>query len=69
MSQDIDAIYDHGVFRPVEPLVLPAGTKAHVRIETVAGDSVHVRTTSKIMSPRLADPAQAADFEMQVRRS
>src|SRR3954462_13270138 len=32
MSHEIDAIYDHGVFRPVEPLALPEGIRVHLRI-------------------------------------
>lgn len=33
MIHDIDAIYDEGVFRPLEPLVLPGGTRVHLRVE------------------------------------
>ena len=33
MVLNIDAIYDHGVFRPVEPLALPEGTRVHLRVE------------------------------------
>lgn len=33
----IDAIYDHGVFRPVEPLALPEGARVHLRVEEENG--------------------------------
>jgi predicted DNA-binding antitoxin AbrB/MazE fold protein len=33
----IDAIYDHGVFRPVGPLALPEGTRVRLRVEQEGG--------------------------------
>jgi predicted DNA-binding antitoxin AbrB/MazE fold protein len=30
---NVDAIYDHGVFRPVEPVVLPEGARVHLQVE------------------------------------
>ena len=33
MIHNIDAIYDHGVFRPIEPLALPEGVRVHLRVE------------------------------------
>ncbi len=33
MSQNVDAIYNHGVLRPVEPLTLPEGALVHLRVE------------------------------------
>jgi predicted DNA-binding antitoxin AbrB/MazE fold protein len=33
MIHHIDAIYDQCILRPVEPLVLPEGTRVHLRIE------------------------------------
>jgi predicted DNA-binding antitoxin AbrB/MazE fold protein len=67
MTHDIDAIYDQGVFRPLEPLVLPDGTRVHLRIE----EENQVRDTplskARIHSPRLAHPKQAVEFQMEVR--
>jgi predicted DNA-binding antitoxin AbrB/MazE fold protein len=37
MIHNIDAIYDHGVFRPVEPLTLPEGARVHLRVEDENG--------------------------------
>lgn len=37
MVHNIDAIYDHGVFRPIEPLALPEGTRVHLRVEDKNG--------------------------------
>jgi predicted DNA-binding antitoxin AbrB/MazE fold protein len=37
MVHNIDAIYDHGVLRPVTPLVLPQGARVRLRIEDENG--------------------------------
>ncbi len=37
MIHNIDAIYDHGVLRPIEPLVLPEGARVHLRVEEENG--------------------------------
>lgn len=29
----VDAIYDHGILRPTEPLTLPEGARVHLRVE------------------------------------
>jgi predicted DNA-binding antitoxin AbrB/MazE fold protein len=36
MIHNIDAIYDHGVLRPIEPLALPEGARVHLRVEEEA---------------------------------
>lgn len=33
MVHNVDAIYDQGVFRPVQPVALPGGTPVHLRVE------------------------------------
>jgi predicted DNA-binding antitoxin AbrB/MazE fold protein len=33
MVHNVDAIYDHGVLRPIEPLALPEGARVHLRVE------------------------------------
>jgi predicted DNA-binding antitoxin AbrB/MazE fold protein len=67
MIHDVDAIYDQGVFRPLEPLVLPEGTRVHLRIEQEKHDGSVALLGARVYSPRLAHPVQAADFEMEVR--
>jgi predicted DNA-binding antitoxin AbrB/MazE fold protein len=67
MIHDVDAIYDQGVFRPLEPLVLPEGARVHLRIEQGKHDSCIELPAARVYSPRLAHPEQAADFEMEVR--
>lgn len=37
MIHNINAIYDHGVFRPIEPLALPEGARVHLRVEEENG--------------------------------
>jgi predicted DNA-binding antitoxin AbrB/MazE fold protein len=67
MIHDVDAIYDQGVFRPLEPLVLPEGARVHLRIEQEQHDGIVPLPGARICSPRLAHPEQAAEFEMEVR--
>ncbi|MCI0381240.1 MAG: antitoxin family protein [Gemmataceae bacterium] len=67
MTHDIDAIYDHGVFRPIQPLVLPDGARVHLRIEEEQCDGAAQPFNMRIHSPRLAHPEQTAEFEMEVR--
>jgi predicted DNA-binding antitoxin AbrB/MazE fold protein len=33
MVHNVDAIFDNGVFRPIEPLALPNGSRVHLRVE------------------------------------
>ncbi len=33
MPHHVEAIYDHGVFRPIEPLTLPEGARVRLRVE------------------------------------
>ena len=37
MIHNIDAIYDHGVLRPTEPLSLPEGARVRLRVEEQNG--------------------------------
>ena len=39
MIHDIEAIYDHGVLRPVESLALPEGARVHFRLEEHNGSA------------------------------
>jgi len=36
MSKTIDAIYENGVFRPLEPVILPEGEHVQVTVPAVA---------------------------------
>ncbi len=33
MSHDVDAIYDQGMFRPLQPLTLPDGARVRLHVE------------------------------------
>jgi predicted DNA-binding antitoxin AbrB/MazE fold protein len=35
--QDIDAIFDNGVFRPLTPPIIPDGTRVRLRVEDANG--------------------------------
>jgi predicted DNA-binding antitoxin AbrB/MazE fold protein len=67
MIHHVDAIYDHGVFRPLDPLSLPDGVRVHLRIEDEKREGAALSLSTHVGSPRLAHPEQAADFEMEVR--
>ncbi len=67
MTHDIDAIYDHGVFRPLDPLVLPEGVRVHLRIEEEKQTCSALTLPARVFGPRLVRPEQSPDFEMEVR--
>ncbi len=68
MVRHVDAIFSQGAFRPLEPLVLPEGTRVHLSVEEEP-DSGSVPRTAKLRTPRLARPEDVADFVMEVRES
>lgn len=37
MHHHVEAIYDHGVFRPIEPLALPEGARVRLRVDEENG--------------------------------
>jgi predicted DNA-binding antitoxin AbrB/MazE fold protein len=37
MIQRVEAIYDHGVFRPVEPVIFPEGARVRLNVEEKNG--------------------------------
>jgi predicted DNA-binding antitoxin AbrB/MazE fold protein len=39
MTYEIDAIFDKGVFRPLEPLAIPDGLRVHLHVEGEYGGS------------------------------
>jgi predicted DNA-binding antitoxin AbrB/MazE fold protein len=68
MVRHIDAIFSKGAFRPVEPLVLPEGTRVHLSVEEQSSAG-SVPPEAKIHTPKLARPEDAADFVMEVRET
>lgn len=66
MTHDVDAIYQQGVFRPVGPLVLPEGTRVHLRVEAEQAVEIAAQHAAIVESPRLAHPEQIVDFLMEV---
>lgn len=68
MVRQIDAIFSQGAFRPLEPLVLPEGTRVHLSVQEEPSGR-HVPPAAKIHTPKLAHPEDAADFMMEVRET
>ena len=68
MVRQVDAIFSQGAFRPLEPLVLPEGTRVHLSVEEEASAGP-VPPAAKIHTPKLAHPEDAADFAMEVRET
>jgi predicted DNA-binding antitoxin AbrB/MazE fold protein len=68
MVRHVDAIFREGAFQPVEPLVLPEGTRVHLRVEEQEGGDSKQRP-AKIHTPKLANAKDAADFVMEVRET
>lgn len=64
MSEQIDAIFDHGVFRPLVPLALPDQTRVTLSVQpaTAAGDASAADFEAEL-EPLLFDgPNLPADF-------
>jgi len=40
MNQTIRAVYENGIFRPLQPLDLPEGSIVWIKITEILGDSV-----------------------------
>jgi predicted DNA-binding antitoxin AbrB/MazE fold protein len=55
MIHDIDAIYDHGVFRPVEPLALPEGLRVRLRVEGQDGAEKSTKEETESGLPTLLE--------------
>jgi predicted DNA-binding antitoxin AbrB/MazE fold protein len=55
MTHDIDAIFDNGVFRPVEPVILPEGTRVHLRVEEENGVEKPVAKPTEGQFPTLLE--------------
>ena len=55
MSHDVEAIFDHGVFRPTEPLALPEGARVRLHVEEQNGGEVSPSSSAGDKSPSLFD--------------
>lgn len=57
----LEGVVEHGQIRLKTSIHLPEGTKVYV----IAPEALADRTV-RIFSPRLADPEQVVDFEMEI---
>jgi predicted DNA-binding antitoxin AbrB/MazE fold protein len=55
MSYDVEAIFDHGVFKPMEPLALPEGTRVRLQVEEQNGSNIASATLGAEQTPSLFD--------------
>jgi predicted DNA-binding antitoxin AbrB/MazE fold protein len=68
MSERIDAVFENGVFRPEVPVNIPNGERVSLDMERAQRPNIDTPSvTSRIQSPSLVHPEQAADFTMEVR--
>jgi hypothetical protein len=70
MTINVHATYHDGSIDPARPLNLPDGTELELTIkaDTPAEPAAKTKTPpARIFSPRLANPEQIADFQMEVR--
>ena len=68
MVRHVDAIFSRGTFQPLEPVVMPEGTRVRLSVEEQATANA-VPRTAKIHTPKLAHPKDAADFVMDVQET
>ena len=68
MVRHIDAIFSHGVFRPVEPLALPEGTRVQLSVEEHS-HAAPLPPAAKTHAAKLARAQDAGDFALEVRES
>jgi hypothetical protein len=57
----VEGIVEHGHVRLPANVRLPENAKVYVLVP-----GVHLETVARIASPRLAHPAEAADFAMEI---
>jgi predicted DNA-binding antitoxin AbrB/MazE fold protein len=69
MVQRIDGIFTQGIFRPLEPIALPEGTRVRLSIEVTGAPGNDHRYSVKIHSPKLAHKRDAARFIMVVHEA
>ncbi|HZS09681.1 MAG TPA: antitoxin family protein [Blastocatellia bacterium] len=57
MSQQIEAIYENGIFRPLSPVDLPEGTRVHIEagISSDAAEPVREQLIADGASPAEAE--------------
>ena len=67
MVRQVDAIFSHGAFRPLEPLEMPEGTRVQLSVVEQESVASPPRRVAKVHSPKLAHPKDAADFVMEMR--
>jgi predicted DNA-binding antitoxin AbrB/MazE fold protein len=71
MTINVHATYRDGLIHPVHPLNLPEGTELELTVHaTISFERPDIESTSlraRVFSPRLAQPEQIADFQMDVR--
>jgi predicted DNA-binding antitoxin AbrB/MazE fold protein len=71
MNQELPAIYEHGVLRPLTPLNLPEATRVFVTLRRTNGAEVEAALTDPLLGlladePELID--QVVEMAMTARR-
>jgi predicted DNA-binding antitoxin AbrB/MazE fold protein len=67
MATSIDAVYEHGVLRPIEPMALAEGT--HVKVIVIPDEApLHTETPADILSAIAALPMEPGGKEFDGRQ-
>ena len=61
MVRQVNAVFSQGVFRPLEPLALPEGTRVHLSVEDETSATA-AALVAKIHTPKLAPPGRCGGF-------
>lgn len=71
MNDFIDAIYDHGILRPSEPLALPEGARVRLRVEHTNGataeEAEYCAWLDTLTGRWQGDFTRAADGDLEIR--
>lgn len=67
MSQQIDAIYDNGLFRPLEPLALPDQSRVKLTVDAEDTPTLQDQTDSRPSDAEVLVKQKAALEEMRRR--
>jgi predicted DNA-binding antitoxin AbrB/MazE fold protein len=67
MTKQVEAVYEKGQLRPLEPLELPEGARLRVIVMTDEDDGARSRTPAEVLSEIAALPSEGGTDEFSGR--